>query len=147
MPEEFKIKRRVQFAETDAAAIMHFANYYRMMEEVEHAFWRSIGMSVLTLYNEQHLSWPRVATGCEYFAPAYFEDELELALSIAKVGNRSVTYAVEFRRDGGRIAAGRTTAVCCTVSEGVFKPTPIPEGIRAKLRPLVQATAAQASRR
>ena len=135
MPDEFKISRRVQFAETDAAAIMHFANYYRMMEEVEHAFWRSIGLSVLTIYNEQHLSWPRVATNCEYFAPAYFEDELELAMSINQLGNRSLTYAVEFRRLGQRIAAGRTTAVCCATDGGRFRSVTIPEGIRAKLTP------------
>ena len=40
MPTEFTIKRRVQFSETDMAGIMHFANYFRLMEEVEHAFLR-----------------------------------------------------------------------------------------------------------
>lgn len=137
MPDEFTMTRRVTFAETDAAGIMHFANYYRMMEEVEHEFWRSLGMSVLTVYQEQHLTWPRVATSCEYFAPTYFEDVLELRMTIAHVGDRSVTYAVDFLREGNRVAAGRTTAVCCLMGKGTFKPTSIPDSIRSRLMPLL----------
>ena len=46
MPYEFKMTRLVEFAETDMAGIMHFANYFRYMEVVEHAFFRSLGLSV-----------------------------------------------------------------------------------------------------
>ena len=42
MPNQFKTTRIVQFAETDLAGLLHFANYYRIMEEVEHSFWRSV---------------------------------------------------------------------------------------------------------
>ena len=35
MPSEFSILRRVQFSETDMAGIMHFANFFRLMEEVD----------------------------------------------------------------------------------------------------------------
>lgn len=73
MTKTFTIKRRVQFAETDLAAILHFANYYKFMEEVEHSFWRSVGQSVMTETDGAVISWPRVKTGCEYFAPAHFE--------------------------------------------------------------------------
>ncbi len=141
MSGAFRMTRRVQFAETDAAAVMHFANYYRLMEETEHAFWRSLGLDVLTVYKNQQLSWPRVATSCEYFAPAYFEDELELFLTVVRVGSRSVTFAVEFRRDGQRLAAGRITAACSTMAGGVFASTPIPGFIREKLAPLVRSGA------
>ena len=99
--------RRVQFAETDLAGVLHFANYHRYMEEVEHAFWRSAGGSVVHPDGARTVSWPRVAVSCEYFAPAHFEDELELSLTVAHVGERSVTYQVEFRRGEDRVACGR----------------------------------------
>ncbi|MDB6148705.1 MAG: thioesterase superfamily protein, partial [Chthoniobacter sp.] len=38
MPYEFKLLRRVEFAETDMAGIVHFSNFFRMMEAAEHAF-------------------------------------------------------------------------------------------------------------
>src|SRR5689334_19819650 len=46
MPTEFTVRHLVQFSETDMAGIVHFSNYFRWMEEVEHAFLRSLGMSV-----------------------------------------------------------------------------------------------------
>jgi 4-hydroxybenzoyl-CoA thioesterase/acyl-CoA thioester hydrolase len=100
---------------------------------VEHAFWRSLGSRVVIGNDEVTLSWPRVATGCEYFSPAHFEDELELAFTVAHVGERSATFEVQFRRNGERIARGKTTAVCCAMSKGTFRPVVIPDEIRRKL--------------
>jgi hypothetical protein len=34
----FEITERVQFSETDMAGIVHFSNFFRYMERVEHAF-------------------------------------------------------------------------------------------------------------
>jgi len=48
MPYEFKLTRRVEFAETDMAGIMHYSNYFRFMETAEHAFFRSLGLSIVT---------------------------------------------------------------------------------------------------
>ena len=129
----FSIQRMVQFAETDLAGVLHFANYYRMMEEVEHAFWRSVGMGVVIQHGDTQISWPRVATSCEYFAPAHFEDEIELRFTVENVGRRSMTYQVEFIRGNERIALGRTTAVCCAMKDGAFGAMEVPDDIRARL--------------
>jgi len=133
MGKEFVAKRRVQFSETDMAGVLHFANYYRIMEEVEHGFWRSLGSSVMTRDGEREIGWPRVATSCEYFAPARFEDELEVTLKVAHVGDRSVTYELEFRRDGLTLATGRVTAVCCAITPKGFQAISIPAPLRSRL--------------
>ncbi len=127
------MSRRVQFAETDMAGVLHFSNYYRYMEEVEHAFWRSLDLTVYHPDAQPSLSWPRVATNCEYFAPLRFEDEVDLSLRVTKVGDKSLSYEVEFRRSGERCATGRVIAVCCMTKPGSFAPTPIPAAIRARL--------------
>jgi len=129
----FHLRRTVQFAETDLASVLHFSNYYRMMEEIEHAFWRSHGMCVIVNGADGQISWPRVATSCEYFAPAHFEDELDLYFVVEHVGERSLTSQVEFLRKGERIARGRTTAVCCRMEGGTFGSIAIPDELRAKL--------------
>ncbi len=133
MPTEFVMQRRVQFAETDIAGVLHFSNYYRMMEETEHAFWRSLSLSVMQPDGDRIISWPRVATSCQYFAPALFDDVLDIALSIAKISDRSITYIAEFRKNGERIATGQTTAVCCAMENSTFQSVPIPESLRHKL--------------
>ena len=43
---EFVYRRRVQFAETDLAGIVHFSNIFRYMEEAEHALWRAAGLTI-----------------------------------------------------------------------------------------------------
>ena len=130
---EFHIRRQVQFSETDMAGVMHFSNYYRMMEDAEHAFWRSVGLSVMTRDGDRQISWPRVATQCEYFAPVRFEDELEVSLVVGQIGDRSVTYDVEFRCGGKKVAAGRMKTVCCTNADGRFQSISIPDSVRHKL--------------
>lgn len=133
MTPEFRMTRTVQFAETDMAGVLHFSNYYRMMEEIEHAFWRSLGLCVVTSDAERQISWPRVAASCQYFAPARFEDRLELVLQLARLGERSVTFEVIFYRGDERLALGKMTAVCCAMTEGKFQAIAIPPHIRARL--------------
>lgn len=137
MTSPFTTTRRVQFVETDMAGVLHFSNYYRWMEETEHAFWRSHGHSVIVGNGE--ISWPRVKTTCEYYAPARFEDEVLLTLQVVKVGQRSVTYEVEFHRDDQRLAKGTTIAACCAMRDGEFSAAPIPQN----LRDILQAAATQ----
>ena len=133
MPSEFSISHRVQFSETDMAGIVHFSNFYRWMEEVEHAFFRSIGLSVSMQHDDIHVGWPRVSTSCEFFGPVRFEDEVELTLRVSRVGDKSFSYEVDFLVQGKRVALGKTTSVCCSVDQGDMKSIPIPEAIRQKL--------------
>ena len=129
----FLIQRRVQFAETDMAGIAHFANFFRWMEEVEHAFFRSLGLSVSMRHEGAHVGWPRVAVSCEFFGPVRFEDEMDLNLRVTKVGEKSFNYEVDFMLAGRRVALGRSTSVCCVLGESGMQSVPIPEPIRAKL--------------
>jgi YbgC/YbaW family acyl-CoA thioester hydrolase len=137
MKHVFTTTRQVAFSETDMAGVMHFSNYLRWMEDVEHAFWRSLGISVTLREGAGHISWPRVAVGCEYFAPLRFEDTVALVLRLTNLGEKSLSYEVEFVRDGQRVALGRTTAVCCEVSSTAFRSIAIPAPIRERLSPLV----------
>jgi YbgC/YbaW family acyl-CoA thioester hydrolase len=137
MKHVFTMTRQVAFSETDMAGVMHFSNYLRWMEDVEHAFWRSLGISVTLREGAGHISWPRVAVGCEYYAPLRFEDTVTLVFKLTNVGEKSLSHEVEFVREGQRVALGRTTAVCCELSGGTFRSIAIPDSIRERLRPLV----------
>jgi acyl-CoA thioester hydrolase len=130
---EFSIRRRVQFAETDMAGIAHFSNYFRWMEEVEHAFFRSLGMSVVMRHGDGDITWPRVSVSCDYSGPVRFEDELDLRLRVAKVGGKSLVFEVDVMKGGERVALGKMTSVCCTLENGTMRSVTIPAEIRAKL--------------
>ena len=57
------MRRRVNFYECDPAGIVHLSNYYRYMEEAEHAFWRATGLALTAVH---HLGFPRVAAAFKY---------------------------------------------------------------------------------
>ena len=133
MPKPFTYSRLVQFSETDLAGIAHFANFFRWMEEAEHAYFRSVGLSVRTEYQEMEIGWPRVNTSCEFFAPAHFEDQLQIQVRIAKIGEKSISWEIEFFQGQTRLALGKATTVCCIWNNQGLQSIPIPPEIRSKL--------------
>jgi acyl-CoA thioester hydrolase len=139
MAYEFKLTRRVEFAETDMAGIVHFSNFFRMMEATEHAFFRSLGFTIHGHENGTTTGWPRVSASCDYRAPLKFEEEVEIHLLVAEVRSRSIRYQFIFRKpaDGIEVARGQVAAVCATVDKttGKLAPVPIPEAIRARITP------------
>src|SRR3954466_7334496 len=127
LSSSFSILRRIQFSETDMAGIVHFSNFFRMMEEVEHAFFRSVGLSVSMQHDGMHVGWPRVSTSCEFFGPVRFEDEVKLRLRVVKLGDKSFSSEGDFLLAGKRMALGKTTSVCCELRpDGTMKSIPIP---------------------
>jgi acyl-CoA thioester hydrolase len=134
----FVTTRRVEFSDTDAAGIMHFAAFFRMMEQAEHDLLRSVGLSVVQRDAEGTLSWPRVAARCEFQSAARFEELLQIEVRIVRLGEKSITYAHRFLRDDQPLASGEITAVCCRMQgHGPPTPMPIPAAIAVKLRPYV----------
>jgi YbgC/YbaW family acyl-CoA thioester hydrolase len=142
----FSHTRRVQFSETDMAGIVHFSNYFRWMEEVEHAFFRSVGLSVSMQHEGMHVGWPRVSVSCDYFGPVKFEDELELRLRVTRLGEKSFSYEVDFMKEGRVVALGKTTSVCCEIRrEEPMRSIPIPQALRDRLTPALPASPASAA--
>ncbi len=136
MTTAFVTTRRVEFSDTDAAGIMHFAAFFRMMEQAEHDLLRSVGLSVVTPDAGGTISWPRVHAHCDFEAAARFEDLLEIEVRIARLGTKSVTYAHRFLKDGQQLATGEITSVCCRIRDGrPPEPIEIPSWFANKLRP------------
>ena len=79
---EFRATRRVEFNETDLAGIVHFSNFFRYMETVEGAFYRSFGQSVILRGAAEPLGLPRVHADCDYLKPLRFEDLIEMHLLV-----------------------------------------------------------------
>src|SRR5579862_8605559 len=109
----FRTTRRVEFGETDMAGIVHFSNFFRYMEAAECEFLRSRGLSVVMNFEGLHIGLPRVSATCDYSSPAKFQDLLDVAVSIERIGAKSVTYGFEFTRGGTVLARGKVTSVCC----------------------------------
>ncbi len=138
MTHEFRATRRVEFSETDLAGIVHFSNFFRYMETVEHAFWRSLGHSVILRDFDPPLGFPRVHAACDYKRPLHFEDVVEMHLLVAAKSARSLSFQIRFRRlEPGPpvdVASGRLTVVCVAKGpDGRFAAVPIPPSVADRI--------------
>lgn len=136
MADEFHVRRRVAFSETDMAGVVHFAEFFRYMEDAEHELWRAVGSSVVRrLPDGTRLTWPRVHASCDYRKPARFEDVLDIFIRVERAGRRSLQFRFRFELDGEEIAAGTLVTVCCVLDGEGLRSVDIPDEVLEMLLP------------
>ena len=128
MLSEYRLTRRVQFHETDAAGIVHFSVFFRYMEEAEHAMWRAAGLSIAS--PGAPVGFPRVAASFDYLKPLRFEDEFDVRLRVTGKTAKTLTYGATIEKDGATMARGTMTVVCVSRRPGgPMRGTEIPADI------------------
>jgi YbgC/YbaW family acyl-CoA thioester hydrolase len=125
---EYRLRRRVHFYEVDSAGLVHFSNFYRYMEEAEHALWRAAGLSIVQPGGD--IGFPRVAAGFDFHKPLRAEEEFDACIRIIAIGKRSIRYHCSIVRGDERIATG-TLAIACVVKRPgePLRAVPIPPAI------------------
>ena len=125
----FAHRLTVRFRDCDMMGHVNHAVYLTYFEQCRFAWWRHIGGT---------MGFPGATTlivhaECDYRAPAFLNDELEIALSLSAIGRSSVTiaYSVVNVTTGQRLAEGKTVNV--TVDPGTGTPIPVPAASRALL--------------
>lgn len=119
MPSSFTHTRRVEFVETDMAGIVHFSRFYIWMEQVEHDFFRSLGLSIVTtLADGTVVGWPRVSASCRFESPARYDEFITANLTVQRIGVKSLTFDVVFSRGETVLARGSMKTVCCRLRPG-----------------------------
>lgn len=133
---DFVRRHRVEFAETDMAGLMHFSNFFRLMEATEHAWFREHGLSIHEADSKYmqggELGWPRVHASADYKSPLRFEDEVDIELRVSEVRPKTIRYAFTFRLvpthadkaeglPGAVAATGEVVAACVTLDRATGK--------------------------
>lgn len=131
----FLTTRRVEFCDTDLAGIVHFSNFYRYMEQAEHAFFRAVGLKIHgRLVDGTQYGWPRVAASCSFHAPAFYEQIVEIRITIVRRSPRSLTSKYEFYRGDTHLADGEMkTAFCVFPVGGPMRSENLPDEIASIL--------------
>jgi acyl-CoA thioester hydrolase len=101
MPSEYRLKRRVQFYETDMAGIVHFSWFFRYLEEAEHAMWREAGLSIA---DGSGIGWPRV--------------EASFHLRIVGKDARTIWYEGVVSKGDAKVATGKIGVKCVSTKPG-----------------------------
>ena len=135
MASHFRDRRRIEFYETDMAGIVHFANFFRWMEEAEHEYFRSLGLTIVAKQDGAvHIGWPRVAASCNFHLPLFYQDVFEVRVTVERLGVKSISYHFELWRGADHIASGRLKVASCLCGlDGIIRSIEIPDDYLQRL--------------
>lgn len=134
MPSDsFKTTLRVTWADTDAAQVVHYANFFRFFEAAEEELYRHLGFSFAD-FRTKGLWFPRVEAFCQYKKPARFDDLLEVEVTVEELKEKSVKYGfrVVNKETSDLLATGHLAAV--VVDKQTGEAAPIPREFVQKLK-------------
>jgi acyl-CoA thioester hydrolase len=146
-PIHFRHRRLVEFADTDLAGIVHFANFLRYVENAEHAFFRSLGFSIHSSEGTRHAGWPRIEVSCKYLKPARFQETLEIRLRLTELRTTSLSYAFAVHSADAPgeplLATGAFGIIHVELDTATreMRKVPIPAALRAKLEAAMATSA------
>jgi acyl-CoA thioesterase FadM len=64
----------------------------RWMEATELAFLKSMGINGIESHAAGLIGWPKVNVTCDYEAPLYFEDEVQINFTVIEVKTHSIRF-------------------------------------------------------
>lgn len=127
----FRRTRRVSLARTDAAGVLFFAEQLVLVHEVYEELLAEGGLPLARVFKEGAFGLPILRAETELSAPLYVDDEVEICLSVSRLGETSFTLEHVVTKGGAAAGEGRTVHVC--VDAAAARPRPLPEELRALL--------------
>ncbi len=126
MGASISLRRRLDWADTDAAGYWHHSTFWKYAEAGEAELTRSLGLTQLTFGFT-----PRRSVTAEFHRPIYFDDEVTISFEVESVGRTSATYLTTLSTNDERAAQGRMVVVLIG-DDG--RPRPWPDDAVALLR-------------
>jgi acyl-CoA thioester hydrolase len=127
-PFKFSARTRVGFSDTDAQGIVYYGRYNPYFDLARVEYLRSLG---LLQQRGEAGDFVMRANDVEYFAPAVFDDEIEVFVRVSRLGRTSVTFSFAAYRlpDDLLMVTAHQTLVYVDLAER--KACPVPETFRA----------------
>ena len=100
-PFKFSAKTRVGFSDTDAQGIVYYGRYLPYFDTARVEYLRHLGLLKLETGIEEGHEFVMRASSVEYFAPARFDDLIEIFVRMARIGRTSATFECAAHRVDG----------------------------------------------
>jgi acyl-CoA thioester hydrolase len=132
-PFKFSATTRVAFSDTDAQGIVYYGRYLPYFDLARVEYHRERGLLHMEI-GEGGLEFVMRACSIEYFAPAVFDDVVEVYTRLARIGRTSATweFAAYRAKDDVLMVTAKQTAVLVDLEER--KAVPIPQDYRDAIR-------------
>ncbi|MCA1614155.1 MAG: acyl-CoA thioesterase, partial [Acidobacteria bacterium] len=127
----FSTRITVRFGDADPAGLVYypviFHYFHAAMEEF---FAARAGTPYARLLSEARVGFPTVSVRAEFFAPLVYGDEVDVEVSVTRVGRSSVTFEYAARRASDRVLCARSEQVQVAMNLDARRAVPVPEELR-----------------
>jgi len=131
-PAPFETEKLIRFHHCDPAGIVFYPQYFVLFNElVEDWFNHGLGIDFAAFHAVDRLGVPMAHVECDFLSPSKIGEILRLRLAVERIGNASLTLAVEART--GDLVRVRARLVVVLASMETHRPVPIPQRMRDKL--------------
>jgi acyl-CoA thioester hydrolase len=128
--EPFRHPLRVRFQECDPQGVVYFSRYAEYFDIGLTELWRERLGPYGDMVGEGY-DMVVAELQVRYFAPALFDELVDVVLETTRVGETSVTFACRVERDGERLVEGSVRHVF--IDPPTKTKTPMPDRVRAAL--------------
>jgi acyl-CoA thioester hydrolase len=134
MGRPFRHRLRVRYHECDAQGVVFNANYVTYFDVAMTELWRTAFGSYQTML-ARGLDMVVAEVTVRFRAPARFDDEVDVLVTVDRFGTTSMGMALEVRRAGDEALLAEGALRYVFVEHGTHAKTPIPPDMRAALSP------------
>jgi acyl-CoA thioester hydrolase len=131
-PFKFSARTRVGFSDTDAQGIVYYGRYLPYFDLARVEYLR--GLDLLRPAALEDAEFVMRACGIEYFAPAVFDDVIEIYVRLARFGRTSATFECAADRVPDDVLMVTATQTLVLVDLEERRAVPIPEAYRERFR-------------
>lgn len=133
-PEPFTFPVRVYYEDTDAGAVVYYANYLRFMERARTEWLDALGFALPSLERTHGITFAVHRAEIDFLRPARLADRLDVTVELSGRGAASLDLAQRVLRDGATLASARIELACLDAKR--FRPLRIPAALAAALAAL-----------
>ena len=127
---EHNTSLRVRYKETDQMGVVYYSNYLVWFEVARAELLRDIGHTYREIEEGLGLRLMVLEVRCRYKSPARYDDLVNIACSVTKLGSSSITFAYKVTRGEDILTEAETVHV---FTDTIGKPKRMPQTLREVL--------------
>jgi acyl-CoA thioester hydrolase len=137
----FELRRRIRWADADAAGRLHFPRMFEFFEEGETELLREVGYTMFGPGStDGGLDFPRVHVECQFRKMLALDAPFVMRITVGKLGRTSIRYDYQVFTDAEPRELALEGSMTVVVVRG-GKPAEIPADLRAALEPYAAGAA------
>jgi acyl-CoA thioester hydrolase len=129
-PFKLSARTRVGFSDTDAQGIVYYGRYNPYFDLARVEYLRRLDL----MRRDTGVEFVMRANVVEYFAPAVFDDEIEVFCRVARIGRTSLTYEFAAYREPDDVLMVTATQTVVMIDLEQRRAQAVPDWLRERIR-------------